>query len=447
MHSHFHINPHVLIRDESQYYNKFVAFNYDKVETTFLSDLEYRLLNIINDASKNIEEISSSMNLDTSIGRNVVQGLMGKGLVTKSREKVKLGFVTNEKRSESFSKFRIPFLSSPISVDIFITSRCNLQCVHCFSADDKKVQNDLFLEDLNSLFDQLERNVVFEVRLNGGEPLAHPKIIEILNDLEERRFRKVMITNGTLITENVVKLLKSSGMIPTVSLNDSIAEEHDRFRGVTGSHEATLRGLKLLEKNQVQYGINACIHRGNRRRFHKIIELAKKYGAYRISFLDLKNTGRMRENPEWFPSIKDYQRMLPALNLAKKMFEEIDVSTDVFLHCHPLHESLHEFKNGFISCSAGKSRMSIDSDGSVYPCNMVISDPKWSMGNVLHETIQEIWSNEKWSPFRGGVEIGDLSACNECSRKSKCIDLFCRLYPYVTTGDFFAPHPNCIRKA
>ncbi len=446
MHSYFHINPYVLIRDEAQYYNKFVAFNYDKVETIFLSDLEYRLLKCINDASKKLEEISSSMNLDISRSKDMVQNLIEKGLITETEGKVKLGFVTNEKHSESSGKFKIPFLSSPISVDIFITSRCNLRCVHCFSADDKKDKNDMAFMDLTSLFDQLERNVVFEVRLNGGEPLSHPRIKEILKDLGKRRFRKVMITNGTLLTVNIVKLLKSSGVIPTVSLDDSIAEEHDRFRGIMGSHEATLKGLKLLKENQVQYGINACIHRGNRRRFHKIIELAKNYGAYRISFLDLKNTGRMKKNPEWFPSNKDYQRMLPALNLAKKMFEEIDVSYDVFLHCHPLQESVHEYGKGFVSCSAGKSRMSIDTDGFVYPCNMVISDPKWYMGDVFQEKIQEIWFNEKWSAFRGGVKIDDLPACNLCSRKSSCIDLYCRLYPYATTGDFFAPHPNCPNK-
>lgn len=447
MHNYFHIDPHVLIRDESLYYNKFVAFNYDKVETIFLSELEYHLLKSLHNASKKIAEISRTINLDVSTCKNIVQGLLEKGLIIDSEEKINLGLITRDTLyPESLSKFKIPFLSSPISVDIFITNRCNLHCVHCFSADDKKDKKDMALEDLTRLFDRLERNVVFEVRLNGGEPLVHPNIVDIIDDLEGRRFRKVLITNGTLLTDNVVKLLKSSGVIPTVSLDDSISEEHDRFRGISGSHEATLRGLKLLFKNQVQYGINTCIHRGNRKRFHKIIDLAKKYGAYRVSFLDLKNTGRMRKNTQWFPSVNEYQRMLPALYLARKMYEEIDVSYDVFLHCHPLQESIHEFKKGIISCSAGKSRMSIDSDGYVYPCNMVISDQKWSMGNVLHETISDIWFNEKWASFRGDVRIDDLLACNECERKSSCVDLYCRLYPYAATGDFFAPHPNCPNK-
>jgi radical SAM protein with 4Fe4S-binding SPASM domain len=415
-----------------------------KVETVFLSKAEYNLLKSLNNASKTLAEISTFQNIDDLTCKKNVYELVEKGLINKTYKKTSyVSKIRGTPNPENYNKFGIPFLSFPSSVDIFITNRCNLQCVHCFSADDNKEKNDMLYSDLTRLFDQLEKKAVFEVRLNGGEPFVHSNIVEILKDLGKRRFRKVLITNGAMLSEDLVKLMKTSLVIPTVSLDDSIAEEHDRFRGVVGSHKATIEGLKLLKKNNVQYGINTCVNKRNMRRFYKIIDLAIKLGAYRISFLDLKSAGRMKKNPVWVPSVNEYQRMLPALTLAQKMYEEIDVSYDVFLHCHPLQESIHEAGKGIISCSAGKARLSIDSRGLVYPCNMVLYDPYWVMGNAFVDDLEDIWFNEKWSFFRGDVKMEELVVCNECTRKSSCKDIYCRLYPYVTSGDLYAPHPNC----
>lgn len=69
---------------------------------------------------------------------------------------------------------------------------------------------------MRGLLDQLEELNVFEVRINGGEPLLHPDIDEILMTLKGKRFRKVILTNGTLLNEKKVRLLEESGVVPTV---------------------------------------------------------------------------------------------------------------------------------------------------------------------------------------------------------------------------------------
>jgi sulfatase maturation enzyme AslB (radical SAM superfamily) len=109
-----------------------------------------------------------------------------------------------------FDGFEVPFLSAPISVDVFVTNRCNLSCVHCFSSRGDEAVHDLPLGTLKEIFSQLERMGVFEVRINGGEPLMHPEISQIISTLGAMRFRKVIITNGTLLNEELVHLLKET---------------------------------------------------------------------------------------------------------------------------------------------------------------------------------------------------------------------------------------------
>jgi len=224
-------------------------------------------------------------------------------------------------------------------------------------------------------------------------------------DLKTRRFRKVILTNGTLLDEKNVILLKESGIIPTVSLDDAVAEEHDLFRGVEGSFQRTVEGLELLNKNGVQYGLNCCLHRRNLSRPKEVIDLAVKHGASKIAFLDLKVVGRMKNHFEWVPPYEEYQKIFNDLIVAKVRYgKKIDVSLDVFLHCYPLRETIREGKRGYISCHAGKNRLTIDSKSSVYPCNLVLSDPRWCMGNLRNETLSDIWFSKKWLFFRGRRE-------------------------------------------
>ncbi len=220
--------------------------------------------------------------------------------------------------------------------------------------------------------------------------------------------------------------------------------EHDRFRGKNGSFKQTIEGLKLLKKHQVLFGINCCLHQNNLNRIDEIVKLAIRYGASRIAFLDLKITDRLRKQKNWIPTYDEYQKVMFNLISAKiKYRRKIDVALDVFLRCQPLQESLEEAKKGFISCQAGRNRLSIDADGSVYPCNLVISDKKWEIGNIKKQKISDIWFSEKWMFFRGEVTTIKLKKCIDCKDLKKCKDLYCRLLPYITNGDPLAPHPKC----
>jgi radical SAM protein with 4Fe4S-binding SPASM domain len=432
----------VVLRAEPQYYGTYVAFDYVKAQTEFLDEDEFKILNHLLDRTANIEEVAR----DTKISPRKCAKFLRRALKS---ELVRKNEVTTEafppKRTEInpelFARFPIPILSAPSSVDVFITSRCNLKCVHCFSATNEAA--DLSLENLKSIFNQLEKMGVLEVRINGGEPLLHPNIGKVLQMLERRRFRKVILTNGTLLNDEIAKQLKKSSITPTVSLDDSDAGGHDLFRGLDGTFEKTLVGLKTLQKNGVQYGINCCLHAKNLNKIENIVNLAAEQGAYRIAFLNLKQLGRMRNHKEWVPLQREYEVSVAHLMISKAKHRKIDVSLDAFLSCPVLRETAFEAKKGYISCKAGRTTMSIFSDGLVYPCNSVVGDPKWIMGNSKNETLTDVWFSNNWAFFRGAVKTSNLKKCRDCKEIKKCKDVYCRLLPYATTGDPFGPSPKC----
>jgi radical SAM protein with 4Fe4S-binding SPASM domain len=419
-----------------------VAFEYVKTQTEFIDEDEFNILQFLCGRAADVEEVARKTKISRGKCAKFLKRALEAELVLR-RESAAGPFPSEraEIKREFFSRFPIPFLSAPSSVDVFVTSRCNLKCVHCFSATQQPT--DLSLENLKSIFDQLEQMRVLEVRINGGEPLLHQSIGKILQMLENRRFRKVILTNGTLLSDEIAKQLKKSNITPTVSLDDSNATGHDIFRGVDGTFEKTLAGLKILQTNQVQYGVNCCLHAKNLSKIANIINLASDRGACRIAFLNLKHLGRMNTHKEWMPSQAEYEATLARLLMAKAKHRKIDVALDVFLSCPVLSESVLEAKKGFISCRAGRTMMSIFSDGSVYPCNAVVGDPKWRMGNLKNETLSDIWFSKNWAFFRGAVKTNDLTKCRSCKEMKTCKDFYCRLLPYATTGDPFGPSQKC----
>ncbi len=65
----------------------------------------------------------------------------------------------------------MPVMRTPKSMDLEITTRCNLRCEYCShftSAGD--VELDLPKEEWLRFFEELNRCAVMEVNLSGGEP-------------------------------------------------------------------------------------------------------------------------------------------------------------------------------------------------------------------------------------------------------------------------------------
>lgn len=437
----------VVLRAEPQYYTTYAAYDWRTSRTEFLTSQEYHALQHLYDKGADTREVAAIAQMEYDACRRFLQRMTKEGYVTPAEEPGTPPPPRSPVDPALFDSFPIPFLSAPTSVDVFVTSRCNLQCVHCFASREDVKARDLSFPKLEALFTQLERMGVMEVRLTGGEPLLHPAIQPLLASLQRRRFRKVLITNGTTVDEGTARRLQEAEVIPTISLEDVDAEAHDAFSGVAGSFHRTLAGLQHLQTAGVPYGINCCLHRGNLDRWEALIKQAIRWGAARIAFLDLKGVGRMRQHREWMPAWSAYQRLLDALRLAQARYRKrIDVSLDVFLHCQPLRESLHERTRGYVSCQAGINRLTIDSDATVYPCNLVLSDPQWAMGNLRSETLAGIWFSKKWLFFRGGVKINDLPTCRSCSKLTSCRDVYCRLRPYIDTNDALAPAPTCPRR-
>ena len=202
------LSPTSILRAEPQYYGAYIIFDSKWTRTEFLKEVEFRALKYISEKVASVEEIATQVGMEYEACLRLMERMMKLKYILPLDDLSNAVYPPKKLpvNSEWYTHFLLPFLSAPSSVDIFVTNRCNLKCIHCYSNGGEGETHDLSLNDLEHIFEQLESVGVLEVRINGGEPLLHPQIAEIFLALQKRRFRKVLLTNGTNITEETATL-------------------------------------------------------------------------------------------------------------------------------------------------------------------------------------------------------------------------------------------------
>ena len=111
-------------------------------------------------------------------------------------------------------------MRTPKKVDIAITNRCNLRCRYCYhfeSAGD--VDGTSPTGEWSRFFEDLNRCAVTEVTLAGGEPFMREDLKEIINGIVKNRMRFAILSNGTLITDEMAAFLASTGRCNHVQIS------------------------------------------------------------------------------------------------------------------------------------------------------------------------------------------------------------------------------------
>ncbi len=151
---------------------------------------------------------------------------------------------------------RLRTLKTPPVLFVFITSRCNLRCRHCFYWKNLNSSRDMQLDEFRKIIGSL-KNRLETLVLTGGEPTLHPELRKFVDSAAEiNRPRLISIpTNGMApgqigeIAGDVCRRHPKIQFEISISL-DGLAEHHDEVRGFPGAFanvEKTVEGLKEIK--------------------------------------------------------------------------------------------------------------------------------------------------------------------------------------------------------
>ena len=184
------------------------------------------------------------------------------------------------------------------SLYLYASGSCNLACRHCwitptFQPDGDNGQH-VKLEHVRKAIQEGTPLGLRSVKLTGGEPTLNPRFRELVTLIDEAGLDIKIETNGTLIDDALAGLLKQTPHVSfiSVSLDGATAETHEYLRGVPGSYERAIAGVKALVEAGFHPQLICSVHRGNVSQMAEVVALAERLGCGSVKFNYVQAVGR-----------------------------------------------------------------------------------------------------------------------------------------------------------
>jgi MoaA/NifB/PqqE/SkfB family radical SAM enzyme len=293
-------------------------------------------------------------------------------------------------------------LSAPLALCLELTYACNLRCVHCMSGNKgavyasdeaallKIVHRELPTEVFRDLIDQAAEAKVFYLYLSGGEPLVHPACIDLAAYGTARGMRVALFSDAIGIDDGMARRLVDAGVMNLqTNLDGASAEVYDKFRGVPGSFEATVRGIRAAVRAGLYVRANITITRMTLGELPAVVALARELGLKELIALPLRRAGRAL-------------RYQADLELSDAEFEAAAVGWRRLKETLPPGFLLSFERDAAIgavmdpSCSlpadgGGRYHCCVTPTGLVKPEPESPNDPEWIAGDVTKQRLLDIW--------------------------------------------------------
>jgi 12,18-didecarboxysiroheme deacetylase len=288
-----------------------------------------------------------------------------------------------------------------------MTRRCNLKCVHCYAkALDEHGKDEIDTAQAKTIIDDLAAYGAPVMLFSGGEPLVRKDLVELAHHAVSKGMRAVISTNGTLITPEKARELKSVGLSYVGISLDGGEDIHDRFRGVPGAFKKALRGIENCQNEGLKVGLRFTINKRNASEIPVLFDLVRDLNVPRICFYHLVYSGRgselIKEDLDHAETraavdlIMDRTRALFDAGLPKEVLTVDNHADGPYVLQRLLREdparaeevrTLLSFNEGN---NSGRGIGCISWDGAVH------ADQFWrnhTFGNVLERPFSQIWDD------------------------------------------------------
>ena len=276
-------------------------------------------------------------------------------------------------------------------MDVCLTKRCNLNCAHCgignIDCDSNKNNKnvELSINELSSLISQAAKEGIKHIIFSGGEPFLREDLFDILEMCEQREISFAILSNGTLINDEVAQKLRRYKRLAYVriSLDYPTKAEMDAFRGMDGVFDAIKNAIDVLVHNNIICGIGMSIMQTNIDKVSDVAELALKYGADFFRAVPIVSIGKSKD------TVIDNTFYKRALNNVLKAHEIVNL--DLGYATILLPKELEKIANNLlVSCPGGERTIAIANDGTLLRCPLsgaAITD-KTIKNTSLHELAE-----------------------------------------------------------
>jgi radical SAM protein with 4Fe4S-binding SPASM domain len=300
----------------------------------------------------------------------------------------------------------------PSFVDLHLSDVCNQNCIGCaFKAEH---ENDMmsaaeFMTASTVLMNNGVKSFAF---CGGGEPCTVPYLPRAWEHIRSYNCHFAMLTNGTLLTDEIIKSMVSQGTFIRISLEASNKEDYCKYKRVNGDMWddvlENIRKLVALKKgtgSQCSIGIKFAVCKSLRSQWHyeNGLTLAKELGVDRVTFKANRGT---EEELEYEESVAEQVQLNNAWDLIRpscRMTKWIIPVRDSYVpQCwlNPMHTVMN-WKGDLFIC-----------------CYYYFRRDRHKIGNIFKQDFNEMWFSDKHKELIKNI------------RREECAKVDCKFFHY-----------------
>lgn len=328
------------------------------------------------------------------------------------------------------------------SMNLMITGKCNLNCIHCFNAkDNDRLNSELSYEEVIDILDQSRDIGVHSFTITGGEPLVHKHFMDIIHAIYDRDMYVFELnTNGILITQEMLDEFKEIGCNPLIKISYDGIGYHNWMRQNDKAEEKTIEAIKLCIKNGFHVKAQVQVHLKNVDVMMDTAKLLDELGVSEMRIIRTTEAPRWEQNsPNTSIPLEEYfEKMLEfaAEYLKSDMMMDIDIWQYLYLNPHhksyrisPIMCNIDDFNVRIPICKGNRGMIAITSSGEVVPCMQMsgwFMEHGISLANVKKKPLKDIVTKSDY------LDIAMATVLQQILANEKCAD--CKYYMACTGG-------------
>lgn len=318
--------------------------------------------------------------------------------------------------------------------------QCNLQCSYCF-ADQGKVFHG---EERSFTLEQVEKTLRFiyynymkdykKYRIDfvsGGEPLLNFDVIRHVKQVSDKLYEESkkpmelwLCTNGTLLTDEIIKYLDENNINIGISL-DGDESQHDLIRrDVTGqgTYQKIVNNIARIKNNKELtrhtkdiWGLVVITSKTK-----SLVEILKHHESIGLKNVQMKIV-RLEKDSEYAITKENLPELKQKYDELFDFFHE-ELNTNSVKYIRMILND-NDFAGKIVCrlllryvvqnrCQAGKSKVSIAANGDLYPCDSFVGMEEYKLGNINGELKKE-------NPFLK-LTIQTNDPCSNCWARYLC---------------------------
>ncbi len=309
----------------------------------------------------------------------------------------------NELKEIEYWAQRVKFDNESFNVTILTTLACNMKCVYCFEqgvsslASMKKQTAEALCEWISGRLGEVRPKKLI-ITFFGGEPLLNVAILKYLSISLHEIAAKVrvdfgieLITNGLLLTEEIVHNLIKCGLEWIKVTLDGDEEIHDRMRPrKSGTDSGTYRDIMsnlLMLKGKIPFIIGSNYDSRVKKHLPSLYDDLKKNGFNKNDIKEIAFKPILG-----FPGYKEKSHH----HIKACSFSETDVDVFPWLTNEVKKRGYKPYTRIRLGpCDAVRENSyTIDPSGYIYKCAAMAGRTELSLGNISDDSEKIFFSQQ-----------------------------------------------------